>query len=56
MPVGHGQLTLSRRKQGGTELRSPGFVTFGLRLFKLQLSCLEKEFNKSLSLIGLLMK
>lgn len=54
VPVGHDQVTLSCKRLGGTEIRSPGFVTFGLRLSKPQLSYLENEFNRSLSLTGLL--
>lgn len=56
VPVSHDQLTLFCRKQDVTEVMSPRFVTFWLRLFKPQLSLFEDEFNKSLSLIGLPMK
>lgn len=53
-PINHNQVTLLCRKQGDTEVRRPGWVTFGHKLFKPQLSCLENEFKKSLSLIELL--
>lgn len=45
-----------RAFQDVTEVRHPGFVIFWLRLFKPQLSCLEDEFKKSLSLTGLPIK
>lgn len=50
VPVSDDQLTLFCRKQDDTEVRSPWFATFGLKLFKPQLSCLENEFlNESVS-------
>lgn len=44
------------REQDDTEVGAPGFVTFGLKIFESQPSCLENELSKSLSLTRLLMK
>ena len=55
--VGHGHLPFFRK--GSRMIQrwgAPGFVTFGLKLFESQLSCLENELSKSLSLTWLLMK